>query len=110
MAYQPKASDTDANRNLISNIHARGVSAEQAAERILKLAAVDDERLRQAVINFVKKFQHCDSTRDNSIVLVLHRPIRNLQPLSMIANASRNCCSLMHSGGLVKKVFQRTNV
>jgi len=39
MAYQPKSSDTDANRNLISNIHTRGVSAEQAAQRILKLAA-----------------------------------------------------------------------
>ena len=31
MAYRPKAADTDANRNLISNIHARGVSTEQAA-------------------------------------------------------------------------------
>jgi len=31
-------------------------------------------------------------------------------PLSMMANASRICCSLMHNGGLVKKVFQRTNV
>jgi len=39
MAYQPKSSDTDANRNLVSNIHARGVSAEQAAQRILNLAA-----------------------------------------------------------------------
>ncbi len=39
MAYRPKASDTDANRNLISNIHARGVSPEQAADRILNLAA-----------------------------------------------------------------------
>jgi len=39
MAYQPKASDTDANRNLISNIHARGVSTEQAVQRILNLAA-----------------------------------------------------------------------
>jgi ethanolamine ammonia-lyase small subunit len=39
MAYRPKASDTDANRNLISNIHARGVSAERAAQRILDLAA-----------------------------------------------------------------------
>jgi ethanolamine ammonia-lyase small subunit len=38
MAYQPKSSDTDANRNLISNIHARGVSTEQAAQRILNLA------------------------------------------------------------------------
>ena len=39
MAYQPKTSDTDANRNLISNIHARGVTAEQATQRILNLAA-----------------------------------------------------------------------
>jgi ethanolamine ammonia-lyase small subunit len=39
MAYGPKSSDTDANRNLISNIHARGVSTEQAAQRILNLAA-----------------------------------------------------------------------
>jgi ethanolamine ammonia-lyase small subunit len=40
MAYRPKASNTDANRNLISNIHARGVSPEQAAQRILNLAAL----------------------------------------------------------------------
>jgi ethanolamine ammonia-lyase small subunit len=39
MAYRPKAADTDANRNLISNIHARGVSTELAAPRILNLAA-----------------------------------------------------------------------
>jgi ethanolamine ammonia-lyase small subunit len=40
MAYQPKPSDTDAHRNLISNIDARGVSPELAAERILNLAAL----------------------------------------------------------------------
>ncbi len=39
MGYKPKAADTDANRNLISNIHERGVTTEQAAERILNLAA-----------------------------------------------------------------------
>src|ERR1700691_5844143 len=39
MAYRPKAADTDANRNLISNIHARGVSIEHAPNRILNLAA-----------------------------------------------------------------------
>ena len=39
MAYRPKSSDADANRNLISNIHARGISQEQAAQRILNLAA-----------------------------------------------------------------------
>lgn len=31
-------------------------------------------------------------------------------PLSMIAKASRSSASVMHSGGLVKKVFQRTKV
>jgi ethanolamine ammonia-lyase small subunit len=40
MAFQPKASDTDANRNLISNIHARGVSTEHAVQRIAHLAAL----------------------------------------------------------------------
>ncbi len=39
MAYQPRASHTDANRNLISNIHARGLSPTAAATRILNLAA-----------------------------------------------------------------------
>src|SRR6202521_6451818 len=39
MAYRPVRAHIDANRNLISNIHTRGVSAEQAAQRILKLAA-----------------------------------------------------------------------
>lgn len=39
MAYQPTSSHTDADRNLISNIHARGVNTQQAAHRILSLAA-----------------------------------------------------------------------
>ncbi|MGA7916308.1 MAG: ethanolamine ammonia-lyase subunit EutC [Candidatus Acidiferrales bacterium] len=39
MAYQPRATHSDANRNLISNIHARGLSAEDAAARILNLCA-----------------------------------------------------------------------
>jgi ethanolamine ammonia-lyase small subunit len=39
MAYCPNASHTDANRNLISNIHARGLSAECASQRIVDLAA-----------------------------------------------------------------------
>jgi ethanolamine ammonia-lyase small subunit len=40
MGYRPRAKDTDANRNLISNIHARGVSIDYAAQRILNLAAL----------------------------------------------------------------------
>src|SRR6266550_3180670 len=39
MAYSPRAGHTDADRNLISTIHPRGVPVEQAAERILVLAA-----------------------------------------------------------------------
>jgi ethanolamine ammonia-lyase small subunit len=39
MAYRPQAAHTDANRNLISNIHARGVLPQAAATRILDLAA-----------------------------------------------------------------------
>jgi ethanolamine ammonia-lyase small subunit len=38
MAYRPRPGHTDAQRNLISNIHARGVPAEVAAGRILALA------------------------------------------------------------------------
>jgi ethanolamine ammonia-lyase small subunit len=39
MAYQPDRTHSDANRNLISNIHSRGLSAEDAAARILNLCA-----------------------------------------------------------------------
>jgi ethanolamine ammonia-lyase small subunit len=39
MAYQPQRTHSDANRNLISNIHSRGLSAEEAAARILNLCA-----------------------------------------------------------------------
>jgi ethanolamine ammonia-lyase small subunit len=38
MAYRPRAGHTDAERNLISNIHARGVPSVAAATRILQLA------------------------------------------------------------------------
>ena len=44
MAFRPKAGDHDANRNLISNIHVRSVSIEQAATRIINLAAVMMQR------------------------------------------------------------------
>ncbi|MCI0685245.1 MAG: ethanolamine ammonia-lyase subunit EutC [Gemmataceae bacterium] len=42
LAYRPRAGHTDAQRNLISNIHARGVSSADAVRRILALA----ERMR----------------------------------------------------------------
>jgi ethanolamine ammonia-lyase small subunit len=39
LAYRPRPGHTDAQRNLISNIHARGVPSEDAAQRILALGA-----------------------------------------------------------------------
>jgi ethanolamine ammonia-lyase small subunit len=39
MAYCPRSGHSDADRNLISNIHARGVPVAEAAERIVSLAA-----------------------------------------------------------------------
>jgi len=38
LAFRPRPGHTDADRNLISNIHAQGVSAAEAAERIVALA------------------------------------------------------------------------
>jgi ethanolamine ammonia-lyase small subunit len=38
MAFRPDSTHTDANRNLVSNIHARGLGPDRAAERILRLA------------------------------------------------------------------------
>lgn len=43
LAYRPRPGHTDAQRNLISNIHARGVTPEAAARRVLMLA----EKMRQ---------------------------------------------------------------
>ena len=39
MAYSPRSGQTDADRNLISNIHPRGVTIQDAANRITTLAA-----------------------------------------------------------------------
>jgi ethanolamine ammonia-lyase small subunit len=38
MAFRPRPGHTDAQRNLISNIHSRGITPEEAAPRILALA------------------------------------------------------------------------
>jgi ethanolamine ammonia-lyase small subunit len=39
LAFRPQPGHSDANRNLVSNIHARGIDTEQAANRIILLAA-----------------------------------------------------------------------
>ncbi len=44
LAYRPRSGQTDAQRNLISNIHARGVGIEEASARIMALA----ERFRKS--------------------------------------------------------------
>jgi ethanolamine ammonia-lyase small subunit len=38
MAYRPRSGHTDARRNLISNIHARGIGHDEATRRVLTLA------------------------------------------------------------------------
>lgn len=38
LAYRPRAGHTDADRNLVSNVHARGVGPDDAVERVLALA------------------------------------------------------------------------
>jgi ethanolamine ammonia-lyase small subunit len=45
LAYRPRATHTDAQRNLISNIHERGVPPETAAKRIVSLA-IEMRRMR----------------------------------------------------------------
>lgn len=54
LAYHPRPGDTDAKRNLISNIHARGVPVGDAARRVLALAA----RLRDARASGVAVKEH----------------------------------------------------
>lgn len=49
LAYRPRPGDTDARRNLISNIHSAGVSHEEAVERILSLAAQLRDQQRSGV-------------------------------------------------------------
>ena len=38
LAYRPRPGDTDAKRNVISNIHGRGVPVAEAAGRVMALA------------------------------------------------------------------------
>ena len=45
MAYQPRPGHNDSNRNLISNIHARGVSTEAAA--IARSSSLAEQMMRR---------------------------------------------------------------
>jgi ethanolamine ammonia-lyase small subunit len=50
LAYRPRPGHTDAQRNLISNIHARGVGHEEAARRIMALAGQMHRRQTSGVV------------------------------------------------------------
>jgi ethanolamine ammonia-lyase small subunit len=39
MAHKPRSGQTDADRNLVSNIQAHGVATESAADRIISMAS-----------------------------------------------------------------------
>ncbi|SIN82609.1 Ethanolamine ammonia-lyase light chain [Singulisphaera sp. GP187] len=49
MAYRPRAGHTDAHRNLISNIHARGLPPDEAARQIFELATTMLRQKRSGV-------------------------------------------------------------
>lgn len=49
LAYRPRPGDTDARRNLISNIHSAGVPHDEAVERILSLATQLRDQRRSGV-------------------------------------------------------------
>jgi ethanolamine ammonia-lyase small subunit len=67
LAHRPRAGDSDARRNLISNIHERGVPLEQAAQRILRLA----EKMRQMGKSGVEVKEELEIEK---------RPLRHWQP------------------------------
>ena len=62
MAYRPRSGQTDADRNLISNIHSRGVGIEEAATRILKLA----ERMMRLELSGVRLREELSATSASS--------------------------------------------
>ena len=59
MAYRPRAGQTDADRNLICNIHARGVRVEDATVRILNLA----ERMMKLEVSGVRLREELPQSR-----------------------------------------------
>lgn len=64
LAYRPRPGDTDARRNLISNIHRRGVPIEAAAVRIAALA----ERMRAAQASGVTVKEELPAPRTESVL------------------------------------------
>jgi ethanolamine ammonia-lyase small subunit len=65
MAFRPRPGHTDAQRNLISNIHARGIDPIAAAARIFALA----EQMRSAQSSGIAVKEHLPATALNAPVL-----------------------------------------
>jgi ethanolamine ammonia-lyase small subunit len=67
MAYRPRTGHTDADRNLISNIHTRGVKLDDAARRVIALA----EQLRAESCSgiYVKESWITDPSRAHPVPL-----------------------------------------
>jgi ethanolamine ammonia-lyase small subunit len=65
LAHHPRPGHSDAERNLISNIHARGVKPEAAARRIVNLA----DKMRQCGTSGVAIKEHLPDADDTSRLL-----------------------------------------
>ncbi len=63
MAYRPRSGHTDAERNLVSNIHAHGVAIGEAADRILGLA----ELMRRAQLSGVAVKEELGTLAQNAM-------------------------------------------
>jgi ethanolamine ammonia-lyase small subunit len=65
LAYRPRSGHTDANRNLISNIHSRGVSWSTATMRIAAL--IDQMRGQQTSGTAIKEWLSSSNSLESSI-------------------------------------------
>jgi len=68
LAYRPRPGHTDAQRNLISNIHARGVGHDEAARRIIALA---EQMRRRQMSGVAVKEELASSTGETPVLPAL---------------------------------------
>jgi len=73
LAYRPRFGHTDAQRNLISNIHARGVGHEEAARRILALTEQMDRR-QMSGVTIKEELANRDASRMEDLTANESRP------------------------------------
>jgi ethanolamine ammonia-lyase small subunit len=65
MAYRPRSGHSDSDRNLISNIHARGVNPSDAASRVLSLA---EQMMRAAKSGYTVKETFASLISDRKVI------------------------------------------